>query len=82
MMVRLDDFVRFEKAFARTELPKGETYEHPQRSFLPAARRDDRPYRNNQGREARRNDYRNNPMGRDNYGFYRSKDNRATYPPS
>nr|GFD62844.1 hypothetical protein [Tanacetum cinerariifolium] len=55
-MVRLDDFVHFEEAFARTELPKGEAYEHLQRTFLPTVRMDDRPHRNNHEGEARRND--------------------------
>ncbi|GJT70693.1 hypothetical protein Tco_1029979 [Tanacetum coccineum] len=49
MMLRLDDFVCSEEAFAWMELPKGEVSEHPRRSFLPVVRRDDRPYQNNQG---------------------------------
>nr|GEX66098.1 reverse transcriptase domain-containing protein [Tanacetum cinerariifolium] len=42
MMVRLDDFVHSEEAFARTELPKGEACEHPRRTLLLVVWRDDR----------------------------------------
>ncbi|GJY39603.1 reverse transcriptase domain-containing protein [Tanacetum coccineum] len=58
MMVRLDDFVRSEEAFARTELPKGEAFKHYRRTFLPAIRRDDRPHRNHHRGGARRNEDR------------------------
>nr|GEX80869.1 hypothetical protein [Tanacetum cinerariifolium] len=47
MMKRLDDFVRSERAFAQTELPKGETGEQHQKSYFPSTQRDDRPLRNN-----------------------------------
>nr|GFA17510.1 hypothetical protein [Tanacetum cinerariifolium] len=36
MMRRLDDFVRLEKAFAQTELPKGETGEQHQKLYFPS----------------------------------------------
>nr|GEW01955.1 hypothetical protein [Tanacetum cinerariifolium] len=47
MMVRLDDFVRFEEAFARTELPKGEAFEQSRRTenYVPYRGRDNQaPY--------------------------------------
>ncbi|GJS65894.1 reverse transcriptase domain-containing protein [Tanacetum coccineum] len=81
MMVRLDDFVRSEEAFSRTELPKGEAFKHSRRKFLSAIRRDDRPHRNHYGGGARRNEKRNNHRRRDNYDLYRGRDNRAPYPP-
>ncbi|GJX18765.1 reverse transcriptase domain-containing protein [Tanacetum coccineum] len=37
MMRRLDDFVRSEKAFAQTELPKGKTWEQHRKSYFPLA---------------------------------------------
>ncbi|GKE29767.1 hypothetical protein Tco_1445151 [Tanacetum coccineum] len=70
-----------EEALARMELLKGEAFEHSRRTFLPEIQRDDRPHRNHHGGEARRNENRNNHRGRDNYGMYRNKDNRAPYPP-
>nr|GEX32628.1 hypothetical protein [Tanacetum cinerariifolium] len=41
MMVRLDDFVHSEEAFAHTKLPKGEACEHPRRTLLLVVWRDD-----------------------------------------
>nr|GEV40871.1 ABC transporter F family member 1 [Tanacetum cinerariifolium] len=46
MMRRLDDFVRSERAFTQTELPKGKTREH-RKSYFPTVRKDDRLFRNN-----------------------------------
>nr|GEV27905.1 reverse transcriptase domain-containing protein [Tanacetum cinerariifolium] len=51
MMVRMEDFVRSEEAYALTKLPKGEIGEHHRKPSLPAIRRDDRPYRNNHTRD-------------------------------
>nr|GEY52239.1 hypothetical protein [Tanacetum cinerariifolium] len=47
MVKRLDDFVRFERAFAQTKLPKGETGEQHRKSSFPLVRKDDCPFRNN-----------------------------------
>ncbi|GJW20022.1 hypothetical protein Tco_0027458 [Tanacetum coccineum] len=42
MMVRLDDFVRSEEAFANTKLPKGEVSEASKKLARPVSRREDR----------------------------------------
>ncbi|GJR36504.1 hypothetical protein Tco_1212188 [Tanacetum coccineum] len=47
MMKRLDDFVRSERSFAKTELPTGKTEEQHRKSYFPLVRKDDRPFRNN-----------------------------------
>nr|GEX22086.1 hypothetical protein [Tanacetum cinerariifolium] len=75
----LYDFVRSDKAFARTKLPKGEAGEHAGKFSLLAVRREDRSYRNNQWVEGMRNDNRNNHR-RDRYDPYRGRDNQAPYP--
>ncbi|GKD59020.1 hypothetical protein Tco_1296529 [Tanacetum coccineum] len=59
MMVRLDDFVRSEKAFANTELPKGEASEVSRRTAGPVNRREDRFIRGGYGADRRRSDGRN-----------------------
>ncbi|GKC85222.1 reverse transcriptase domain-containing protein [Tanacetum coccineum] len=81
MMMRVDDFVRSKEAFARTELPKGETGEEHRKSFVYMGRKDDRPYKSNNVVEPQKYDNRNNQRGRDNYHSYRGRDNRAPYPP-
>ncbi|GJR84539.1 reverse transcriptase domain-containing protein [Tanacetum coccineum] len=80
MMKRLDDFVRSEKAFAQTDLPKGETREQHRRSYFPPTRKDDRPFRNHQTTDQRSYDPWNNHRGRDNVVSYRGRDNRPPYP--
>ncbi|GJW49530.1 reverse transcriptase domain-containing protein [Tanacetum coccineum] len=82
MMKRLDDFVRSEKAFAQTKLPKGEMGEQHQKSYFPPARRDDCPFwNNNHVTDQRRYDPQNNYRGRDNIVPYKGRDNRPSYPP-
>ncbi|GJT27602.1 hypothetical protein Tco_0907877 [Tanacetum coccineum] len=81
MMKRLDDFVRSEKAFAQTELPKGETGEQHRKSYFPPTRRDDHPIRNHQT-DHRRFKHRNNYRGRDNALPYRGRDYRPPHPPT
>ncbi|GJR18282.1 hypothetical protein Tco_0966809 [Tanacetum coccineum] len=78
MMKRLDDFVRFEKAFAQTELSKGETGEQHRKSYFPPTRRDDRPIRNEQT-DHRSFEYRNNYRVRDNALPYRGRDYQPPY---
>ncbi|GJW10022.1 reverse transcriptase domain-containing protein [Tanacetum coccineum] len=73
MMVRLDNFVRSEEAYARTELPKGETEEHHRKPSLLAIRKDDRLYRNNHTRDLRRNDNRSNYKSRDTFVPHRGR---------
>ncbi|GKF37211.1 hypothetical protein Tco_0113969 [Tanacetum coccineum] len=60
MMERLDDFVRSEEAYARTELPKGEIGETHRKTSLVFNRRDNWSSRNTHPGESRRNEYRNN----------------------
>ncbi|GJW02710.1 hypothetical protein Tco_1561566 [Tanacetum coccineum] len=82
MMKRLDDFVHFKKAFAQTELLKGETGEQHRKSYFPPTRKDDRPFQNHQTTtDQQRYDPRNNHRGRDNVVSYRGRGNRPPYPP-
>ncbi|GKE05737.1 hypothetical protein Tco_1397755 [Tanacetum coccineum] len=81
IMKRLDDFVRSERAFAQTELPKGETREQHRKLYFPPTRKDDRPLRNHQMTGQRRYNPGNNSKGRDNVVSYRGRDNRPPYPP-
>ncbi|GKE64255.1 hypothetical protein Tco_1518416 [Tanacetum coccineum] len=81
IMKRLDDFVRSERAFAQTELPKGETREQHRKLYFPPTRKDDRPLRNHQMTDQRRYNPRDNSKGRDNVVSYRGRDNRPPYPP-
>ncbi|GKC67019.1 hypothetical protein Tco_1099617 [Tanacetum coccineum] len=67
MMVRLDDFVRSEEAFASTELPKGENNSVPG----PTSRREDRFHKEGYGVDRRRNDGRNTFNNRDGLALYR-----------
>ncbi|GKB88846.1 reverse transcriptase domain-containing protein [Tanacetum coccineum] len=80
MMERLDDFVRSEKAYANTELPKGETGETHRKAPLPFNRRDSRSFCNTHPGDSRRSDYRNSYRGRDAYPMNRTRDYRAPYP--
>ncbi|GJX05049.1 reverse transcriptase domain-containing protein [Tanacetum coccineum] len=82
MMRRLDDFVRSEKYFAQTELPKGETRVQHRKLYFPPVRKDDRPFRNNHHvTDQRRYDPRNNYRGRDTATPFRGKDNPPPHPP-
>ncbi|GJZ31996.1 reverse transcriptase domain-containing protein [Tanacetum coccineum] len=81
MMERLDDFVRSEKAYARTELPKGEVGETHRKTSLVFNRRDNRSSRNTHPGESQRNEYRSNYRSRrDAYLANRTRDDRAPYP--
>ncbi|GKB22479.1 reverse transcriptase domain-containing protein [Tanacetum coccineum] len=81
MMERLDDFVRSEEAYARTELLKREVGETHCKTSLVFNRRDNRSSRNTHPGESQRNDYRNNyRSGRDAYLANRTRDDRAPYP--
>ncbi|GJX41292.1 hypothetical protein Tco_0256282 [Tanacetum coccineum] len=66
MMVRLDDFVRSEEAFASTELPKGENNRVPG----PTSKREDRFHKGGYGVDRRRNDGRNAFNNRDGLAPY------------
>nr|GEU63511.1 hypothetical protein [Tanacetum cinerariifolium] len=82
MMERLDDFVRSEEAYVRTELPKGEVGETYSKASLPLNKRDNWLSRNPHPGESRRNEYRSNYRGeRDTYLMNRTRDDRASYPP-
>ncbi|GJX57294.1 ribonuclease H-like domain-containing protein [Tanacetum coccineum] len=59
MMVRLDDFVRSEEAFASIELPKGELSEAPKKLGGATSRREDRFHMGGYGADRHRNDGRN-----------------------
>nr|GEV19742.1 hypothetical protein [Tanacetum cinerariifolium] len=60
IMERLDDFVRSEEAYTRTELPKEEVGETHCKTSLSFNRRDNRLSRNTHPRESRRNEYQSN----------------------
>ncbi|GJR37183.1 hypothetical protein Tco_1212867 [Tanacetum coccineum] len=81
MMERLDDFVRFEEAYASTELMKGEAGDPHRKASLPFSRRDDRSYRNTHLGDTRRGNHQNNYRGRDAIPANRVRDYRAPYPP-
>ncbi|GJR02794.1 hypothetical protein Tco_0525778 [Tanacetum coccineum] len=59
MMVRLDDFVRSEEAFASTELPKGELSKTSKKLGRLTSRRKDRFHRGGYEADRRRDDGRN-----------------------
>ncbi|GKD29511.1 hypothetical protein Tco_1240289 [Tanacetum coccineum] len=80
MMERLDDFVRSEEAYAKTEHPKGEMGESHHKISLPFNERDTRPFRNARLVESRRDEFRNSYRGRDAYRTSITRDDRATYP--
>nr|GEV93551.1 hypothetical protein [Tanacetum cinerariifolium] len=81
MMKRLDDFVRSEEAYARTELPKREVGETHRKTSLVFNRRDNWSSRNTHLRESRRSACRNSyRSGSDAYLANRTKDDRASYP--
>nr|GEV42645.1 reverse transcriptase domain-containing protein [Tanacetum cinerariifolium] len=78
---RLDDFVRSEEAYARTELPKREVGETHRKMSLSFNKRDNRLSQKTHPGESRRNEYRSNYRnGRDVYLANRTKDDRAPYP--
>nr|GEX15374.1 reverse transcriptase domain-containing protein [Tanacetum cinerariifolium] len=82
MLERLDDFVRSEEAYARTELPRWEVGETDSKTSLVFNRRDIRSSRNVHPGESRRSGYRNNYRGgRDAYLANRTRDDRDSYPP-
>nr|GEW30623.1 hypothetical protein [Tanacetum cinerariifolium] len=82
MMERLDDFVRSEEAYARTELPRGEVGEAHRKTSLVFNRRDIRSPRNARPGESLRSEYQNNYRGRrDTYLANRTRDDMALYPP-
>nr|GEU90825.1 hypothetical protein [Tanacetum cinerariifolium] len=74
MMRRLDDFVRSEKAFAKTKLLKGKTGEQHRKSYFPLGRKDDRPYRNSYMGDPKKYDNQNQNKGRDNHTLYKEGD--------
>nr|GEV74394.1 reverse transcriptase domain-containing protein [Tanacetum cinerariifolium] len=79
----LDDFIRFEEAYARTKLLKGEVGETHRKTSLPFNRMGKRLYLNTHPRESRRNEYRSNYRNRrDAYLANRTRDDRAPYLPS
>ncbi|GKD75775.1 hypothetical protein Tco_1334057 [Tanacetum coccineum] len=93
MMRRVDEFVRAEEAYARTELPPGESRDiHRRLSFpigprevhqrltFPTSTRNDRDNRSSQRRDYKRNDYKNPYKVRDNFSGGRHRDYRAPYP--
>ncbi|GKF55811.1 hypothetical protein Tco_0166151, partial [Tanacetum coccineum] len=83
MMKRLDDFVSYERAFAQTELPKGETGEQHQKSYFLSVSKDDRPFRNNNHViDQRRYDPQNNYRGRDNVVPYRGREKGPNHLPT
>ncbi|GJR58412.1 reverse transcriptase domain-containing protein [Tanacetum coccineum] len=65
MMTQLDDFIRSEEAFARTELPKGEATDASKRSMGLTSRREDRFNKGGYGAYRRRNKGRNTFNNRD-----------------
>ncbi|GJT70687.1 reverse transcriptase domain-containing protein [Tanacetum coccineum] len=71
-MMRLDEFVRLEEAFANTELPKGEMLEGSRRLAGPVSRREDRFQRGGYGADRRRNEGRNTFNPRDGLVPYRA----------
>ncbi|GJW19681.1 reverse transcriptase domain-containing protein [Tanacetum coccineum] len=93
MMRRVDEFVRAEEAYARTELPPGESRDiHRRLSFpigprevhqrltFPTSTRNDRDNRSSQRRDYKGNDYKNPYKVRDNFSGGRHRDYRAPYP--
>ncbi|GJZ82598.1 hypothetical protein Tco_0647771 [Tanacetum coccineum] len=93
MMRRVDEFVRAEEAYARTELPPGESRDiHHRLSFptgprdvhqrltFPTSTRNDRDNRSSQRRDYKGNDYKNPYKVRDNFNGGRHRDYRAPYP--
>ncbi|GKA98717.1 hypothetical protein Tco_0826654, partial [Tanacetum coccineum] len=93
MMRRVDEFVRAEEAYARTELPPGESRDiHRRLSFptgprdvhqrltFPTSTRSDRDNRSSQRRDYKGNDYKNPYKVRDNFSGGRHRDYRAPYP--
>ncbi|GJY42015.1 reverse transcriptase domain-containing protein [Tanacetum coccineum] len=92
MMRRVDEFVRAEEAYARTELPPGESRDiHRRLSFptgprdvhqrltFPTSTRSDRDNRSSQRRDYKGNDYKNPYKVRDNFSGGRHRDYRAPY---
>ncbi|GJT69475.1 hypothetical protein Tco_1028761 [Tanacetum coccineum] len=73
MMIRLDDFVRSEEAFASTELPKGEVSEASRKSKGPVSRREDRFHRGGYGADRKRNKRRGAFNNRDALVLYRAQ---------
>ncbi|GJV12266.1 reverse transcriptase domain-containing protein [Tanacetum coccineum] len=93
MGVSEDEFVRAEEAYARTELPPGESRDIHRRLSLLAGPRDvhqrltfqtstrsDRDNRSSQRRDYKGNDYKNPYKVRDNFNGGRHRDYRAPYP--
>ncbi|GKB91656.1 hypothetical protein Tco_0963928 [Tanacetum coccineum] len=81
MMIRVDDYVWSEKAFASIKLPKGEASKHFKKSYHSSTRKDDRPLKGHAGRDGRQNDNRNAYGNMDNYTSYRGRDHHAPYVP-
>ncbi|GKE71597.1 hypothetical protein Tco_1529669, partial [Tanacetum coccineum] len=79
MMVRLDDFVRSEEAFANTELPKGEVSEASKKYRGHVSRREDRFLRGGYRADRRRNDGRNTFNVMDSLVPYRPQTHRGDY---
>ncbi|GJT10133.1 reverse transcriptase domain-containing protein [Tanacetum coccineum] len=80
IMERLDDFVRFEEAYANMELPKGETGESYRKVSFPSNGQDTRPFRSTRPMESQRDEYNNNYRRRDTYRAARARDDRAPHP--
>ena len=81
MMTRVDDFVRAEKAFLNTELPRGERSEVVRKFPDNNARRMERPFRGPYRGDRRNHENRASHHGRDGYSPYRSKDKAPLLPP-
>ncbi|GKB00600.1 hypothetical protein Tco_0828593 [Tanacetum coccineum] len=79
MMVRLDDFVRSEEAFAITELLKGELSEPSKKASCPINIRDDRFHKGGYKADRRRNEGQNTYNNREGLTPYRPRDYQAPY---
>nr|GEV86665.1 hypothetical protein [Tanacetum cinerariifolium] len=71
MMVRLDDFVISEEAFANIELPRGEVSDAPKRLARPVSQKEDRFHKGGYKADKRRNDGRNIFNNMDGLALYR-----------
>lgn len=80
MMIRVDDFVRSEEAFASTELPRGEHYDTTRRASTGPFRKDERAVRGHYGGD-RKNEGRHAYSGRDRGSSHRHGDRSAPYSP-
>lgn len=73
-MNRVDNFVRSERAFASTELPRGERLESSRRPPISHFRREERQCRGPYGGDRRPQEGKANPSGRDWYSPYKPRE--------